>query len=174
MTVYYCRSARYNNEHVFEQYGQKGCFQMKFISMIFLRLAIYAALLTGGVALLVQTASAVMQGEIIVYSWSALLLFSFAVFLWIIPVQVIDWLKLIKVHQRMKRIIFPYLVTLIQVVMFAMYIAAVSSTIQDITFSALGLSIVIMAVAGGARFLYTMLLRSIRPYKEPRVHVSAE
>ncbi|TVP87754.1 MAG: hypothetical protein EA344_01430 [Alkalicoccus sp.] len=147
---------------------------MNIFSAFLVRTAVYAGLLTGGIALLTHTVSAVMQGEIVVYSWSALLLFSFAVFLWIIPVQIIDWLKLIKVQQRMKRIIFPYLVTLIQVVLFAMYTAALSSTIQDITFSALGLSIIIMAVAAGARLLYTMMLRSIRKYKEPRVRVTAE
>jgi hypothetical protein len=147
---------------------------MNILGTFLVRTAVYAALLTGGIALLIHTVSAVMQGEIIVYSWSALLLFSFAVFLWIIPVQIIDWLKLIKVQQRMKRIVFPYLVTLIQVVLFAMYTAALSSTIQDITFSALGLSIIVMAVAAGARLLYTMMLRSIRKYKEPRVRVTAE
>jgi hypothetical protein len=147
---------------------------MNILGTFLVRTAVYAALLTGGIALLIHTVSAVMQGEIVVYSWSALLLFSFAVFLWIIPVQIIDWLKLIKVQQRMKRIIFPYLVTLIQVVLFAMYTAALSSTIQDITFSALGLSIIVMAVASGARLLYTMMLRSIRKYKQPRVRVTAE
>ncbi|PTL39225.1 hypothetical protein [Alkalicoccus saliphilus] len=147
---------------------------MNILGTFLVRTAVYAALLTGGIALLIHTVSAVMQGEIVVYSWSALLLFSFAVFLWIIPVQIIDWLKLIKVQQRMKRIIFPYLVTLIQVMLFAMYTAALSSTIQDITFSALGLSIIVMAVASGARLLYTMMLRSIRKYKQPRVRVTAE
>ncbi len=147
---------------------------MNTLGTFLVRTAVYAALLTGGIALLIHTVSAVMQGEIVVYSWSALLIFSFAVFLWIIPVQIIDWLKLIKVQQRMKRIIFPYLVTLIQVVLFAMYTAALSSTIQDITFSALGLSVIVMAVATGARLLYTMMLRSIRKYKEPRVRVTAE
>ncbi|SDN80021.1 hypothetical protein [Alkalicoccus daliensis] len=147
---------------------------MKLLMTILLRASIYTMLLTGGIALLVQMASAVLGGEIIVYSWSALLLFSFATLLWIIPVQVIDWLKLIKVQRRIKRIMFPYFVTAVQIVLFSMYMATISTRIADIAFSAVGLAAVIMSVTIIARIAYTMLVRSVRKYKTPTVQISAE
>lgn len=131
-------------------------------------------LLTGGIALLVQMVSAVLGGEIVVYSWSALLLFSFATLLWIIPVQVIDWLKLIKVQRRMKRIMFPYFVTAVQIVLFSMYMATLSTRITDIAFSAAGLTTVILSVTLVARVSYTLLARSVRKYKTPTLQISAE
>ncbi|WP_187254565.1 hypothetical protein [Alkalicoccus halolimnae] len=146
---------------------------MKFLMALIIRTSVYTGLLIVGIALLIQMTSAVLGGEIIVYSWSALLMFSFATFLWVIPVQIIDWLKLVKVQRRVKRIMYPYFITAVQIVLFAMYMAAISTTISDIAFSAIGLAVVIMSITLGSRLLYTMMLRSIRKYKQPRVRVNA-
>lgn len=147
---------------------------MNMLTTILLRAAVYMILLTGGIALLVQMTAALLGGEIIVYSWSALLLFSFATLLWIVPLQIIDWLKLIKVHERMKRIMFPYFVTLVQVIMFSMYVTTLSASISNIAFSAAGLAAIIISMTVLSRMGYAMLVRSVRKYKTPRVRISAE
>ncbi|CAM3950266.1 hypothetical protein [Alkalicoccus chagannorensis] len=142
------------------------------MTQILTRLVAACTLLTAGIAGLTILSSMVLQGEVVIASWSTLLLFSAGVLLWLIPVQIIDWLKLIRVQRRTKRMIFPYTVTLIQTLFFAGYMVYWSSIWSGIQFSGLGLTVLTLALFGSGRALYAMLVHSVRKYKEPRVQIS--
>ncbi|MCE7792547.1 hypothetical protein K8O68_08970 [Salipaludibacillus sp. CUR1] len=126
-----------------------------------------------GIAGMVLITSAVMGTEIIIESWTALFWFAAGTFLWIIPLQVIDWMKLIPVQRRMRRILYPYFVTFLQVVFFAVYMIGLNSTISHVVFSNMGLVTFTFVLILSARLIYTWFVRYIRKYKKPRVGVSA-
>ncbi|WP_444685717.1 hypothetical protein [Alkalicoccus luteus] len=142
--------------------------------LFFIRTAAMLLLVTGGTAMIVQLASLALGNDVLISSWTSLAVFSAAVVLWIIPVQIIDWLKLIRVQRRIRRIIFPYAVSALQIGFFAGYLATVSSSLTGITFSTLGLAVVITAIAAGARLLYAGIVKQVRHLKQPRVHLTTE
>ncbi|NJP38379.1 hypothetical protein [Alkalicoccus luteus] len=140
----------------------------------FIRTAAMLLIVTGGTAMIVQLASLALGSEVLISSWTSLAVFSAAVVLWVIPVQIIDWLKLIRVQRRIRRIMFPYAVSAVQLGFFAGYLATVSSSLTGITFSTLGLAVVITAIAAGARLLYAGIVKQVRHLKQPRVRITAE
>ncbi|QKS70450.1 hypothetical protein FLK61_27235 [Paenalkalicoccus suaedae] len=147
---------------------------MSFLTRFLLLTVAVLVAITGVIALLVQTTSAIMGAEVIIESWTALLAFSAAVVLWIIPVQLIDWLKLVRVQRRPLRIMYPYLITLIHVTAFALYIVTMTNVMSDVFFSNVGLGVFTLAIIMLARYAYVQLARSVRKYKEPRVQVVEE
>ncbi|WP_280770340.1 hypothetical protein [Salipaludibacillus daqingensis] len=117
--------------------------------------------------------SAFLGAEIIVESWTALFVFAFGTFLWIVPLQVIDWMKLIPVQRRMRRILYPYFVTFIQVVFFAAYMIGLNVTVSNIIFTNIGLITFISVIVLVAKVIYTQFVLYLRKYKQNRLKVSA-
>ncbi len=124
----------------------------------------------GGATLII---SALFRTEVIIESWTALFLFALGTFLWIFPLQIIDWMKLIPVQRRMRRILYPYFVTFIQVVFFSVYMIGLNVTISDVIFTNIGLIIFTSVIVFVANVMYFQFVRYIRKYKQDRVKVSA-
>lgn len=109
--------------------------------------------------------SALLGGEIIIKSWAALFLFAVGTFSWIIPLQIIDWMKLIPVQKRVRRILYPYFVTFIQVVLFSVYMVGLNVTIANVIFTNIGLIIFTSIIIVVANVMYVQFVRYIRRYK---------
>ncbi|WP_146035966.1 hypothetical protein [Salipaludibacillus keqinensis] len=144
----------------------------EFIKLVISILSVVGLIIVG-IAGMVLISSALFQTEIIVQSWTALFLFAFGTFLWIVPLQVIDWMKLIPVQRRLRRIIYPYFITFIQIVFFAVYMIGLNVTISDVVFTNMGLISFISVIVFVANLVYSQFVRYIRKYKKARVHISA-
>lgn len=102
------------------------------------------------------------DSQILIFSWYSVLLFATGTFLWIIPVQIINGLKLIPIQRRMKRILFPYILTIIQISAFVLYVIGLNNLIKGLTFTNFGLIAFVIVI-----LLYTKLLKDkIARYNE--------
>lgn len=106
-----------------------------------------------------------------VQSFTALLWFAGGVLLWIIPLQVIDALKLVRVQRRIRRIIYPYLVNAVQVGAFVYYVVQLEARVSGVVFSGVGLVLFSFAIVLIARGVYRLISRRVADELGPRVRV---
>ncbi|PRO66223.1 hypothetical protein [Alkalicoccus urumqiensis] len=144
---------------------------MKLIMTLFLRALLLLTAAAGAAAILLAGLSVLLSEHIAVTSAGALAVFSAALLGWLVPVQIIDWLKLIRVQRRWKRIAFPYAVTAIQTGMFAWYVTTVASGISGMTMTMSGVIITTAALIILSRTTYTAMLRSVRHMRQPKLRV---
>lgn len=138
-------------------------FFSKLVSMI--------GLAIGTVALVTFSLTFVPQAQTEVQSLTALLWFAGGVLLWVIPLQVIDALKLVRVQRRIRRIIYPYLINALQVGAFVYYVIQLEARVSGIVFSGVGLVLFSFAIVLIARGVYRYIARRVAGELGPRVRV---
>ncbi|WP_142303560.1 hypothetical protein [Evansella halocellulosilytica] len=95
-------------------------------------------------------------------------------FFWVIPLQIIDWLHLIPVQRRMKRIVYPYLITIIQVSVFVYYMVKLNSHVADVVFTNIGLIIYSLVMVLFTKGLLTWLAKYVRKMQKNEQLVTIE
>ncbi|MCR6109678.1 hypothetical protein HXA35_04915 [Bacillus sp. A301a_S52] len=113
-----------------------------------------------------------MPTEMSHMSWQALWVLAIGIFVWLIPVQFIDLLKFIPIQRRMRRIVYPHLLTVLQITTFTCYMVVLNSWIKNVTFSSKGLIILTFVIICTARFSYYCLVRYLRKQAIGRVTTS--
>ncbi|WP_096438927.1 hypothetical protein [Alteribacter populi] len=69
----------------------------------------------------------------------SVMIFAFATFGWIIPLQLLSLLRMLPVQRRPWRIVFPYVEALFQISVFVLYLIGLNATITTVNFSNIGL-----------------------------------
>ena len=140
---------------------------MQFFSKLFSMIG----LSIGVIALVTFGLSYLPAVEIQIQSMTALIWFAGGVFLWIIPLQVIDAMKMIRIQRRVRRIIYPYLVNAIQVGAFVYYTVQLESRVTGIVFSGLGLILFAFVIVLISRAVYSWIARRVAGEVRTRVRV---
>ncbi|MBU9713640.1 hypothetical protein [Evansella tamaricis] len=122
----------------------------------------------GLISLVIGVLSFLLPSEVYLQGVSGLFLFALATFLWIIPLQVIEWLRFVRVQRRGKRILFPYFVTLLQVSAFVFYLISMNGLIQQIEFTNKGLVLFAFIMVVFAKIVYKLLSKTERKTEEKR------
>ncbi|MCR6097565.1 hypothetical protein HXA31_01045 [Salipaludibacillus agaradhaerens] len=113
-----------------------------------------------------------MPTDMSLMSWQALWMLAMAIFVWLIPVQFIDLLKLIPIQRRMRRIVYPHLLTVLQITSFTCYMVVLNSWLKNVAFSSKGLIIFTFVIICTARFSYYCLVCYLRKQAIGRVTTS--
>ncbi|UCZ53813.1 hypothetical protein LGQ02_03230 [Bacillus shivajii] len=138
-----------------------------FVKCIFFILSIVSFFI-GTIAGIITSISLFTGTEVLIHSWTAVVLFAAGTFFWIIPLQVIDWLHFIPVQRRIKRIIYPYVVTFLQVGLFVFYIIGLNSRVTDLVFTNMGLIIYSVVIVLLTKVLLTWLASYARKVQKER------
>lgn len=137
----------------------------------FSKLFSLVGLAIGVIALVIFGLSFIPVVEVQIQSMTAVIWFAAGVFIWIIPLQVIDALKMVRVQRRIRRIIYPYLVNAIQVGAFVYYVVQLESRVSGIVFSGIGLVLFAFAIVLISRAVYSWISGRVASELGPRMRV---
>ena len=115
--------------------------------------------------------SAILKSEIHIQSWTAVLVFATGTFLWLIPVQIIDGLKFIRIQRRVLRFLYPYFLTGVQVSAFIFYLIGLDSAIATLGFSNVGLIVFSITMVFVAKLIFFYLAKYERRIRKERYEV---
>ncbi|MBU9722843.1 MULTISPECIES: hypothetical protein [Bacillaceae] len=140
----------------------------KELGKLFLVLFILVISIIVGITIVIGVISILSGSEIHIESWSGPLLLAVGTFLWIFPLQVIEWLRFIPVQRRIRRMIYPYFITLFQVVLFVFYIIGLNMMLPTIELTDRGLVLYVFIIVIAAKIAFSFLIKQEREIAKER------